>query len=359
MEIRKNTVVVLTQDGQFSRLPRCGQVQIGEEYAYGASSSRPWLAVAAVLLLALASVFLPLTNPPVPAAYVTVDINPSLELTVSTSGKVMAVQALNADGEHFLQGLSLKKLPLDAALRKIFLNAEKLHYLDGESLVLITSTSINEGAPDVSETIVMAAANYLPSSASPVAVTVVTGTRELREEAQQLGLSIGKYAVYLEAQHEGLPLEVSALKEKGIGRALLDLDAHPGEFLQRVDREKVKMLAERALKRNIATNNKGTQEAGDDEGELDKQDEEPVDKDEPYGKGIKPTIKPVKQDKPVGEQQRPAQSDNQTVSVAIYEKIDVSDEPIILPAENEPILEEAKRSIFWDWSRFKDVIFPE
>ena len=252
MEVQKNTVVVLTQDGRFCRLPRHGQVLIGEEYAYGSSSLHPWLAVAAVLVLALASILLPLTNPAVLAAYVTIDINPSLELTVSTAGKVMAVEALNPDGEIFLQGLKLKKLPLDAALRKIFQVAKEMQYFDDDSLVLITRTPVNEEVPDVGEAMVSASASYLPPTASPVAVAVVNGTKELREEAQVLGLSTGKYAVYLEAEFQGLSLKASELQEKGIGRALLDLDAHPGEFLRHVNKEQIQLFAEKAQKRSAA-----------------------------------------------------------------------------------------------------------
>ena len=257
MEVQKNTVVVLTQDGRFCRLPRHGQVLIGEEYAYGSSSLHPWLAVAAVLVLALASILLPLTNPAVLAAYVTIDINPSLELTVSTAGKVMAVEALNPDGEIFLQGLKLKKLPLDAALRKIFQVAKEMQYFDDDSLVLITRTPVNEEVPDVGEAMVSASASYLPPTASPVAVAVVNGTKELREEAQVLGLSTGKYAVYLEAEFQGLSLKASELQEKGIGRALLDLDAHPGEFLRHVNKEQIQLFAEKAQKRSAAAIKQG------------------------------------------------------------------------------------------------------
>ena len=97
-------------------------VEVGSEYSYRGTFPRAQMAAAAVLLLVLASVFLPLSQQPVAAAYVTLDINPSVELTVSSSRKVISVQALNEDGAEVLEGLKLKGAHLEKAI-KLFMQA--------------------------------------------------------------------------------------------------------------------------------------------------------------------------------------------------------------------------------------------
>ncbi|MBS4031356.1 MAG: anti-sigma factor domain-containing protein [Clostridiales bacterium] len=361
MEVQKNTVVVLTKDGRFCRLPRSGSVQVGEEYAYGSSSSfRPWFAVAAVLMLALASILLPLTNPAVPAAYVTIDINPSLELTVSTTGKVIAVDALNNDGQLFLQGLKIKKLPLDVALRKIFQAAEEQQYFDSDSLIVITSTPVNEEAPDVSEVIVLASASYLPPTASPVAVTVVAGTKEMREEAQELGLSTGKYAIYLAAEHEGLSLIMSELQEKGIGRALLDMDVHPGEFLRRVDKEQILIFAQNAQNR-MAAANKQDMLSEEDDGEEDEPGTVEENTSRKPGRGNQPDKKTGKPETPAVEQPNLAQANNNSddeVSDVVYGETNVSNETVPFQLNHDQVSEEFRQNKRWNWGRIKGVFFP-
>jgi hypothetical protein len=201
------------------------------------------LAAAAVLVLLLFSAMYPLSASQA-VAYVSVDINPSLELGVSRNLKVVSANALNPEAADLIAELELKGLPLTEALDVILLTAEEKEYFTGDSpAVVLAGTPTGkrdqymEGIQSQLEETVD---SYVAESASPVAVAVVTSIRETREEAKELGLSVGKYAVLMEARNEGLKLGAQDLRDKGIGRALLDLEVQPKDVLRRVNGKKEK-----------------------------------------------------------------------------------------------------------------------
>jgi hypothetical protein len=241
LEVEKNNVTVLTPDGRYRRLPRLGNVQIGQEYCHS-TSARPWMAAAAMFMLLFASSLYYLAAPAAPVAYVTVDINPSLELGVSARLNVVSVQALNEDAAILLSGLKLKGQSLDEALENILEAAKEKQYLNTETsgIVISGSPAGNKEAKlgQIELVLENTVEKFLSENASEVAVAVVTANRTQREEAQELGLSVGKYTVYRDAQDRGINLQAEELQTKGIGRSLLDLEEHPGEVLREIDRKK-------------------------------------------------------------------------------------------------------------------------
>lgn len=64
-----------------------------------------------------------------PVAYVSIDINPSVELGVSVFDKVVSVQAYNDDGKKIIEGTDLTKYPIDNAISKLILNAISEGYI--------------------------------------------------------------------------------------------------------------------------------------------------------------------------------------------------------------------------------------
>ncbi len=80
--------------------------------------TRPLLtaaACAACLLLTLGSLWLYFT----PAAYISVDVNPSLELTVNRFDRVIALEGRNGDGDALAQALRVRFLDYQEALERV------------------------------------------------------------------------------------------------------------------------------------------------------------------------------------------------------------------------------------------------
>lgn len=81
-------------------------------------------------------------------AYVTIDINPSVELIVSASDKVIEANALNEDAEVLLAELDLIGMDLDEAIDKIIEISIELGYIsvdeDVETYVSVSAISCDE-----------------------------------------------------------------------------------------------------------------------------------------------------------------------------------------------------------------------
>ncbi len=361
MEVHKNTVLVMNRDGRFKRLPKRGRVEVGDDYSYGTAFPRSQLAVAAVLLLALASVFLPLQNQPVTSALVTVDINPSLELAVSSNERVISAQALNDDGAIVLAGLKLKGYSLERALVTILHSAGEHNFLGDEApLLLITGTPL-EGLNDeytakLRDTVARSTDQYYSKKPGmTIAVAVITAGDTTRDEAAQMGLSAGKYAVYLEVASKGLPIDAVALQQHGIGPALLDLDMLPSEILKSIEGRR-DLIAMAQQVRDMQENKPDAQEP-----EPDKQDppqetkpEEEITKPKPNEDTQKPAPPPVDNDEPEDVQEPVTEPEEEVIE----EPEEEPEEPIMVadPDDLEPVFEEARRGL-WDW--FKDFLFIE
>lgn len=65
MDVQKNTVTVITKEGEFRRLPRRGQVEVGDDYSCSTFSGA-YIVAASLALLVMSSVVLSSLNSPVP-----------------------------------------------------------------------------------------------------------------------------------------------------------------------------------------------------------------------------------------------------------------------------------------------------
>lgn len=153
----KNKVIIMTPQGEFVKVPLRKHVQVGQEIRYSPKKERlsPWqLGIAATLFLAILGSW-PLFSgklvpmPTVtPAFVITVELNPSLELQVSSNKEVLAVEGLNRDGRELAQRLNLIGDDLRSALSTIASRAEAEGYAQGQQIV-VTIASQHEKATTI------------------------------------------------------------------------------------------------------------------------------------------------------------------------------------------------------------------
>lgn len=259
--------MVLTGDGEFRRVPldRPGR-NIGEEIALPpAVIGRPLrflslaaFAAAAVLLLALIPSLLrgALTGTDelarshgqrVVLAYVTVDINPSIELGVDDAGRVVTARAVNADGEALLRDVNYAERPLDevldylagAAMRRGYLAAGRENAVviaavpagEGRSVPVAVKRKVAEGERRVRR--------LMREERLPAEVGVIEAPgRRIREEAAAAGLSVGKYLIYLEMRNAGITVTTEELREAPLGRLIKEKGLRPGEVIEKARQER-------------------------------------------------------------------------------------------------------------------------
>lgn len=225
----RRRIVVMTPQGEFLRVPRRESVSVGQEIDFVES---PWpgvlkLSVAAVFLLAFIGsaalygdrVFIP--GGMSPAFFITLDINPSVELGVNRRQRVVAVEGLNTDGERLLNQLRMVGMEFRDAVAIIGEQAERTGYLrTGENQVIVTISTgdmrAKEGA--VPQEVRMDDHYYsLQHEIETTVVETLTNAYQahveiwqvpahMRDEARQAGVSPGRY-VAIFVQHEYADLE--------------------------------------------------------------------------------------------------------------------------------------------------------
>ena len=125
-------------------------------------------------------------------AYVTVDINPSIELVVNNRDKVVYVNALNDDAEVLLADLELAGLNVDDAMDIIIEAAIELGYIDvdaEETYVSVSTTSDNEVGEQIKERVKEAINNAFANRVMKGKAQNKSFTPEFIAEAEGYGVT--------------------------------------------------------------------------------------------------------------------------------------------------------------------------
>lgn len=264
LSIENKKAVLMTADGQFISIPHEAHMRIGEETSIQAVTKVPkrapkrafWYsgAAAAILLFMIPFFFLTTAEAHPVVAYVSLDINPSIEIGVDKEQRVQELKGLNNDGKAIISGLSYKGKPVDVVAATIMSTVAKGHYLDKpDKDIVITSLILDNDNPandleqmvaktlddKVKETIRQMNANNEPN------VTVLSVPTEVREEAAANGISSGKMAVYLMAKDEGYDIKLEQLKVQSIADATESIGGVKKIVEQGASKEKLKELAKK------------------------------------------------------------------------------------------------------------------
>lgn len=179
-DLKKRTLDYLSQKtGGWSAAPR--------------RRARPWAmaaACAACLLLTVGSLWLYLT----PAAYISVDVNPSVELTVNRFDRVISLKGLNDDGAALAEDLNVRFLEYTEALEQV-LNSDTIADLLSQE----ETVSITVAGDDEARTAEML--SQVSACAAGRGNTLCHSTDlQTAQAAHDQGLSCGKYRMLLELQ---------------------------------------------------------------------------------------------------------------------------------------------------------------
>ena len=102
------------------------------------------VAASLLVVVVLAGRFFPLAPPPA-AAYLTIDINPSVELGVTSSEKVISARGLNSDGEQILAKVAVRGLKLQDAVARIVSQAVTDQFLcDLDDNIILATLTVEE-----------------------------------------------------------------------------------------------------------------------------------------------------------------------------------------------------------------------
>lgn len=230
MEMSEKHLIVLTPTGEFRRVPRASitDVDIGDEIQL-ASRRKPiprrawaWTAAALVVLLLFPIVMVPTSKAAPIVAYVTLDVNPSVELGINDEEEVRELRGLNIEGKELASGIEYKgKHAAEVVASLVEKTNETASSITSEDHdIVIASVVVGDKLEDpdqfeaeLESEIHEAVTKVVPSNDN---VTVLSVPKEVREEAERSGVSTGKMAVYLMAKSKNPKVKLDSLKEQSI-----------------------------------------------------------------------------------------------------------------------------------------------
>ncbi|MFA6940043.1 MAG: hypothetical protein WCQ54_03555 [Clostridiaceae bacterium] len=131
-----------------------------------------------------------------PVEYLSVDINPSVEMGINAFNKVVCIEGINNDGKALLKDKKLLKMTVEDTVEALVKEAEKEGFIadDGSTVIAVTAVSDNEEkAVQLKEK----AYNRIQQEIKAGKVKAIAygdySNLELRTEAQKVNMSAGKY----------------------------------------------------------------------------------------------------------------------------------------------------------------------
>ena len=200
---------------------------------------RSFAAVAAVFVLLIAGFILARSflggSSDTLAAVVSFDVNPSIELKVDKSEKVLSVAGLNDDGREVLGGMELEGTGFDVAVNAIIGSMLQHGYLDDTANSILLSVSGVDGYDaDKLQAKLTENVNKLLKDCSVLSQNVSDADSELVEKAEKYGITVGKARLISEivacdSRHsfeELVGLTINELNLIAGGKQLPNISAH-------------------------------------------------------------------------------------------------------------------------------------
>lgn len=226
----KGKAVVLAADGSFVSVPT-REVQVGSEIALGRKLPL-WRLASAVLVLVIASSIL-FDN--YAMAYVTIELDSSVELGVNWRNTVVSASGLNEDGAELLKNINVKGQGLTDALDKIA-SATSVAGNDSVAIVSVTGKAKVEQLQTTAQTALEAALEK--QGGIPPQVVGIMLPAALRQEAKDAGVSPGQYALALKAAEQGQDVTTEEIKSTGLQKALEKAGANFSDVVEAAQEEK-------------------------------------------------------------------------------------------------------------------------
>ncbi|GAB6007020.1 MULTISPECIES: anti-sigma factor domain-containing protein [Geobacillus thermoleovorans group] len=201
LELDEEFVTVLTPEGEFLRLKKEKECEIGEEVKANAVG-RPFpfrrrsFRYALISVLTAATVLLATwIQWPSNAvyAYMSIDINPSIEAGVDAELRVLTLKAYNEEGKKVLAALpSWKRQPFSSVTKQIIALSEQKGYLKKGGEVLITTVERERDASSARKLSAALAEIQRSVADDRIVITTANSTMAVRNQAVKRGMTTGK-----------------------------------------------------------------------------------------------------------------------------------------------------------------------
>ncbi|KIL45858.1 anti-sigma factor domain-containing protein [Jeotgalibacillus soli] len=224
MQIEKRHLIVLTQDGHFLQAEKPSySITVGEEIEvipykgkrFGLSGQFVhWpasFAVIAVLLLSFYLIYLSFNREPY--AYLSVDINPSLMISVNSNGEAQHIEPLNEEAVILLSALGdWKGNSMESVMNEIMeISEEKGYLLNRVDSIIVSSVFTNQADSSFQSSFnseIQQWKNDMIINHQLAAITLYEASLKDLEQANEHGMSVGKWMNHRASSTENHSSEV-------------------------------------------------------------------------------------------------------------------------------------------------------
>jgi hypothetical protein len=239
MKLTDKTAIVLTQLGEFVRVPREVNMEVGMEVPISTVSvshrtcrSPRWqrfgAAAAAACLVVAAGVWFGVgqMGDDTAFAYVSMDINPSVAFTIDKAERVIDVVGLNPDGKALVAELHVDRTPLKDAIQDAIDDAVSQQMLPNADPVLVTAapattdTNISKVSSSLKADVQSALQHNTKAESLHPTVYTLQVSNTVWEAALKANISPGKFASYVIARQEGHTFALDDLEGENLGTVL-------------------------------------------------------------------------------------------------------------------------------------------
>ena len=217
LESSKKWTALLTSDGEFIKIADnkgyLPGMEIEIEYPHIRKNNYFKTSIAVASIIVLFSAMLACYNFLMPQAYVALDINPSLLLSLNRCAEVIKVEGVNEDGKIFINNLDLKKKNIDEAINMIIHQAYLDNYLspEKENVIYISLSSPEHYSLD-KDTLDVFACRDVTNLGLDAYLKVNTVERKKVFQAKEKNVSVNTLLVREELEVKGLLEEEPSTK---------------------------------------------------------------------------------------------------------------------------------------------------
>ncbi len=219
VDIKGKYAIALSEQGEFIKIRNSKKYRVGCET--NVSTVVQFNAISPARIASIAAAFfivvgLGCYSYAMPYAYVSMDINPSVELAVNIYDRIIGAEGLNEDGERLLSSGGYKNKKLSDGVEALIDSAVKEEYLkenQANAVVLSVSSKDQDKAEKIGKEIESKVAEELMTSKIETELVIENTTLEKHEDARMMGISPGKLSLIGKLIDEKPELKVQDLKD--------------------------------------------------------------------------------------------------------------------------------------------------
>ncbi|MGV8145852.1 MAG: hypothetical protein ACLKAK_03220, partial [Alkaliphilus sp.] len=189
--------IILTPTGEYKKINRVFKNEIGEEFEFAnrAVEFKHIIAIAAMFMLFIfSSLYYNMRFSNEVFAFVTMDINPSVEFEINKHNYVVNATAFNDDAEKILEDMNFRSKKIEKVTNEFTKKAVRYQFLDGLNDHIIFSVISNNGMGEndldvIIDRIINLQENTLKEEDINSFIGVLQLTTESRKTAKEYGIS--------------------------------------------------------------------------------------------------------------------------------------------------------------------------